>query len=50
MADRVRKVNYCYMTVPARAGHGAKILGELKDAGVDLLALRQQEGVPGPGR
>ncbi|MHC5015079.1 MAG: hypothetical protein ACYTGM_11340 [Planctomycetota bacterium] len=34
MADRVRKVNYCYMTVPARAGHGAKILGELKDAGV----------------
>ncbi|MHC4828453.1 MAG: hypothetical protein ACYTEY_18025, partial [Planctomycetota bacterium] len=38
-ADRVRKVNYCYMTVPARAGHGAKILGELKDAGVDLLAF-----------
>jgi hypothetical protein len=35
----VRKVNYCYMTVPARAGHGAKILGELKDAGVDLLAF-----------
>ena len=39
MADRVRKVNYCYMTVPARAGHGARILGELKDAGVDLLAF-----------
>jgi hypothetical protein len=39
MADRVRKVNYCYMTVPARAGQGAKVLGELKDAGVDLLAF-----------
>ena len=39
MADRVRKVNYCYLTVPARAGQGAKVLGELKDAGVDLLAF-----------
>ena len=39
MADRVRKVNYCYMTVPARAGQGAKVLGQLKEAGVDLLAF-----------
>jgi hypothetical protein len=39
MADRVRKVNYCYLTVPARAGQGAKVLGQLKDAGVDLLAF-----------
>jgi hypothetical protein len=39
MADRVRKVNYCYLTVPARAGQGAKVLGELKDAGVDLVAF-----------
>jgi hypothetical protein len=39
MADRVRKVNYCYMTVPARAGQGANVLGQLKDAGVDLLAF-----------
>ena len=39
MADRVRKVNYCYLTVTSRAGHGASILGELKDAGVDLLAF-----------
>ena len=37
MADRVKKVNYCYVTVPNRAGNGAKILGELKDAGVALL-------------
>lgn len=38
MADRVRKVNYCYVKVPNRAGHGAKLLGQLKDAGVNLLA------------
>ena len=39
MADRVRKVNYCYVTVSGRAGQGAKVLGALKDAGVDLLAF-----------
>ena len=39
MAQRVRKVNYCYVTVAARAGQGAKVLGELKDAGIDLLAF-----------
>jgi hypothetical protein len=39
MADRVRKVNYCYLTVPARAGQGARVLGALKDEGVNLLAF-----------
>lgn len=38
MPDRIRKVNYCYLSVPNRAGHGAKVLGELKDSGVNLLA------------
>ncbi|MFQ6047302.1 MAG: hypothetical protein ACE5PT_13270 [Gemmatimonadales bacterium] len=38
MADRVRKVNYCYVRVPNRAGQGAKLLGQLKDADVNLLA------------
>ena len=38
MADRVRKVNYCYATVPNRTGQGANILGELREAGVNLLA------------
>ncbi len=38
MADRVRKVNYVYLTVPNRAGQGAKVLSELADAGVNLLA------------
>jgi hypothetical protein len=39
MADRVRKVSYCYMTVPSRAGRGAQVLGELRDAGVNLTAF-----------
>ncbi len=39
MADRVRKVNYCYVTVGARAGQGAKVLSEMKKAGVNLLAF-----------
>ncbi len=39
MADRVRKVNYCHIKVPARAGQAAAALAELRDAGVDLLAF-----------
>ena len=38
MADRVRKVSYCYVTVPNRAGQGARVLSAVKDAGVNLLA------------
>jgi hypothetical protein len=39
MADRVRKVNYCYAKVSARAGQGAAVLDELKKADVNLLAF-----------
>jgi hypothetical protein len=39
MADRVSKVTYCYAKVPSRAGQGAKMLSELKDEGVSLLAF-----------
>lgn len=39
MAHIVRKVNYCYVTVPARAGQGAKILDALREAGVNLVAF-----------
>ena len=38
MADRVRKVRYCNVTVPNRSGQGAKALGALKDEGVNMLA------------
>ncbi len=39
MADRVRKINYCYAKVSARAGQGAAMLSKLRDARVDLLAF-----------
>jgi hypothetical protein len=46
MADRVKRVNYVYVTVPNRAGQGAKILGELREAGINLLAY---SGFPAKG-
>jgi hypothetical protein len=46
MADRARKVDYCYVKVSNRAGHGADVLGELKAAGVNLLAF---SGFPAGG-
>jgi hypothetical protein len=39
MADRVRKISYAYVTVPNRAGQGEKLLGELRQAGVSMLAF-----------
>ena len=39
MADRVRKVNYCYVRVPSRAGNGVKILTEVKDSGINMLGF-----------
>jgi len=48
MADRVQKVKYCYTMVPMRAGSGARVLMELRDAGVNLIAF---SGFPaGAGR
>ncbi len=44
MADRVSRIHYLYLTVPNRAGQGAKVLAELKTAGVSLLAY---SGFPG---
>ncbi len=46
MADRVRKINYVYVKVPNRAGQGAQVLGELREAGVNLLAY---SGFPAGG-
>ena len=39
MANRVRKVNYCYAKVSARAGQGAAVLDEIQKEGVSLLAF-----------
>jgi hypothetical protein len=39
MADRVETVSYFRVMLPQRAGEGAKLLGALADAGVDLRAV-----------
>jgi hypothetical protein len=46
MADTVRKVRYCYVMIPNRAGAGAAVLGRLREAGVNLAAYT---GFPGRG-
>lgn len=38
MADDIRRVDYFYIQVPNRPGEGARALGVLRDAGVNLLA------------
>ncbi len=39
MADTVRRVVYFKMSVADKAGEGARVLGALRDAGVNLLAF-----------
>ena len=39
MADSVRVVDYFYVTTPDKPGEGARLLTELRDAGVNLLAF-----------
>jgi len=39
MADSVRVVDYFYVTAPNKPGEGARLLAELRDAGVNLLAF-----------
>ena len=39
MSDRVRQVDYFYVTVPNTAGQGAKVLAGLAKHGVNLLAF-----------
>jgi len=38
MAESVRTTDYFYVMVPDKPGEGARILGELKSAGVNLVA------------
>jgi len=47
MAYQTRKVKYCHVTVPSRPGTGTRILDEIRDAGVNLLAFT---GFPVGGR
>jgi hypothetical protein len=39
MADTVRVVDYFYVTTPNKPGVGAALLNELREAGVNLLAI-----------
>jgi hypothetical protein len=39
MPDEIRRVDYFYVQVPNKAGEGARALGALRDAGVNLLAF-----------
>jgi len=39
MADKIRRVDYQHVHVPDKPGQGARLLGALKDAGVNLLSL-----------
>jgi len=38
MADKTRRVEYYYVTVPDRPGEGKKVLSALKESNVNLLA------------
>lgn len=38
MADTVRRVEYYYVTVPDAPGEGNRVLSDLKEGGVNLLA------------
>jgi hypothetical protein len=39
MADTVRRVDYCYLTLPDTAGEGERVLSTLREAGVNMLAF-----------
>ena len=39
MADKIRRADYQYVSVPDKPGEGARILGALKEAGVNLLSF-----------
>ena len=39
MAYRIRKVNYCKLSVLSRAGQAEKILGAIKEAGIRMQAF-----------
>lgn len=39
MPDMIRKVEYYYTTAPDKPGEGARLLGMLRNAGVNLLAF-----------
>jgi len=47
MADQIRRVDYFYVEVPDKPGEGARVLGALREAGVDLLNFTAFPGAGG---
>lgn len=39
MPDTIRKLDYYYVTIPDKAGEGARLFSALRDGGVNLLAV-----------
>ncbi|HLQ22135.1 MAG TPA: hypothetical protein VK132_02955, partial [Gemmatimonadales bacterium] len=39
MPDMIRQVDYYYTMAPDKSGEGARLLGALRNAGVNLLAF-----------
>jgi len=39
MADKIRRVDYCYVEVPDRPGEAARVLTALREHGVSLLSV-----------
>ncbi|HXH28606.1 MAG TPA: ACT domain-containing protein [Candidatus Polarisedimenticolia bacterium] len=39
MTDRIRRIDYFYVQIPDQPGEGVKLLGRLKEAGVNLLSM-----------
>jgi len=39
MADQIRRIEYFYVEVPDKPGEGVRVLGALKEAGVNLLSF-----------
>ncbi len=47
MPDKVLKAQYAYVIVPNRSGQGARVLGALRQSGVNLLAFTGFPGAKG---
>jgi hypothetical protein len=47
MADQIRRVDYYYVEVPDKPGEGVRVLGALKEAGVNLLSFTAFPGSKG---
>ena len=39
MPDEIKRVDYYYASLPDKPGEGARILGSLRDAGVNLIGI-----------